>query len=262
MKKSLPVDLTSYDLLKTAAVLLMIADHVGEYLYPDCLWLRVVGRFAAPIWLFLIGYAATRERAPRLWVGCALLVAGNFMAGMPLLPLNILGTIIIARSVIDRLMARPGHIWLITAALFALAWPTALAFEYGSLALILAMTGYILRHRPEKAPAFFTVAALIYIISQVVYFGFDAAQGGVLTLGMIPCMIALARFAPRTYPTLTTRLPRPALGVLRLCGRRTLEIYVVHLLLLKIAGMVYFPERFPAFDLKITPPALQGLLAD
>ncbi len=49
MNKILPRDLTSYDLLKTLAVILMIIDHVGHHFFPDEMWFRVVGRLCVPI---------------------------------------------------------------------------------------------------------------------------------------------------------------------------------------------------------------------
>ena len=55
MDKALPKNITSYDLFKTLALVLMIADHIGFYFYPNELWLRAFGRLSAPMWLFLIG---------------------------------------------------------------------------------------------------------------------------------------------------------------------------------------------------------------
>ena len=49
--------------LKIIAIVAMTIDHVGALLYPDALWLRVIGRLAMPIMTFLIveGYHNTRN---------------------------------------------------------------------------------------------------------------------------------------------------------------------------------------------------------
>ena len=41
--RKLPQELTSYDLLKTLAVVTMIIDHIGLYFFPDDVGWRIVG---------------------------------------------------------------------------------------------------------------------------------------------------------------------------------------------------------------------------
>ena len=65
--KTLPSSITSYDILKTFAVLTMIIDHIGLYFFPDEMWWRVIGRLSFPVWLFLIGYAQSRD-IPKLLI--------------------------------------------------------------------------------------------------------------------------------------------------------------------------------------------------
>jgi len=40
--------------LKLLALITMTVDHVGAYLLPDILWLRIIGRLAFPIYAFMI----------------------------------------------------------------------------------------------------------------------------------------------------------------------------------------------------------------
>src|SRR5687768_12599522 len=106
MKKTLPKDITSYDLWKTFAVIFMVFDHVGFYFHPDEMGWRIAGRLCVPVWFFLIGYARSRDIGPRLWLGAGILVVANAVAGMAVLPLNILATMIIIRISIDAIMDR------------------------------------------------------------------------------------------------------------------------------------------------------------
>ena len=44
------------DLLKLIAIISMIIDHLGLYFFPEIIELRVVGRYAMPIFGFFVGY--------------------------------------------------------------------------------------------------------------------------------------------------------------------------------------------------------------
>ena len=49
-----------YDRLKVLAVITMIIDHLGYYIFPEDLYLRLIGRIAFPIFLFLVGFYSNR----------------------------------------------------------------------------------------------------------------------------------------------------------------------------------------------------------
>lgn len=50
--------------LKIVAIVTMLLDHIGVYLYPSVEWLRIVGRISLPIFAYMIseGCAYTRHR--------------------------------------------------------------------------------------------------------------------------------------------------------------------------------------------------------
>ena len=62
-----PAPVTTTDLLKLAGLAFVFADHFGLFFAPDEEWWRVVGRAAAPIFFFLIGFARTRT-IPMSWL--------------------------------------------------------------------------------------------------------------------------------------------------------------------------------------------------
>lgn len=246
MSKPLPPVLTSYDFLKATALLLMVVDHIGYYFYPDDLWFRVVGRFSAPIWLFLVGYARSRDLSPRMWIGALTLVVANYVVGMALLPLNILFTIIICRLAIDPVMTlvrrNPKALYPIATGLFFLTFAAFAIFEYGTAALLIVMTGYIVRNRGNLSMSnndvlqFAGVAALMYACIEVftfMQFGKYGMMG--VAVGLLGLVLFLTKFRPYEYPDITHSLPRPVTGFIRLMGRRTLEFYVLHLVIFKAA---------------------------
>jgi hypothetical protein len=260
MKNKLSANLTSYDLLKAAAVIIMIADHVGYYFYPEELWWRAVGRIGFPIWFFLVGYARGRDFSPKLWIGALLLVGANIIAGLSIFPLNALFTIILIRLVIDPLMkgaSRNAEVFLVVSTiLLFLILPSYMATEYGTQGIITAMFGYILRNRPTipgfksdtaLASGFCLFTILNFIGIQQLIFGFDMAQMLFLFTGTFVVCTILYFFEPVDFPKLTSLTPELIRAGIQFMGRRTLEIYVAHLILFKFLGMLTQPERFRLF---------------
>ena len=80
--KTLSRNITSYDMLKTAAVVLMIIDHIGYFFFPEMPIFRALGRLCVPIWMFLVGYARTREISRELWIGGVILAVSKMAVGL------------------------------------------------------------------------------------------------------------------------------------------------------------------------------------
>ncbi|PZQ47848.1 MAG: hypothetical protein DI551_02475 [Micavibrio aeruginosavorus] len=238
------VNLTSYDLLKAAALLLMVVDHAGFYFMPDELWPRAIGRLSAPIWIFLVGYAQSRDLSPKLWIGMLILVLSNFATGEAVLPVNILGTIIFCRVLLDPVMnivrAKPQSLYPIAFLFFLAGVPVGLFLEYGAAIFLIAMAGYMVRNR-DNLPfrwndilQFCAIAMVVHGFYQLGYyfFSFDLIYKIVIGAALLVLMLGvLVRFAPKEYPALTEKLPAPAVWVIQFCGRRTLEFYVAHILI-------------------------------
>ncbi len=256
-------DITSYDLLKTFAVIFMLIDHTGHYFFEGDLWWRVAGRMCVPVWFFLIGYARSRDLGPRLWVGAVVLVLVSGVTGENMLPVNILGTMLVVRLVIDQVMLRSqAHeqaLWQVSVFLFLLSFPTSYLFEYGSLAIIMAMFGWLVRHQYEYPQGvqqthyyfFFAYAAFIFL--QVIAFDFRGNEVIVLAGGILAIMFLLMFFRPVTFPGTGQGVKGVLLAPVRFMGRWTLEIYVVHLVFLKFLGSILYPDRFVLFSWRLLP---------
>ncbi len=258
--KTLPSSVTSYDLLKTLAVLLMLVDHVGFYFYPDNEWFRVVGRMSFPIWFFLVGYARSREISLPLVAGAVILTVANFVAGMPILSLNVLVTIMLIRLALDPLMhyARQGRAALaqVMTVLLLLALPSGIFLEYGTIGLAFAMFGYIVRHRDDVTRdmggrdvvfAFMAACYIGYGLLQQAVFGFSVDAFPVMGAGVLVICLLLMRFRPVVYVAASARIPAPLSAPVRWMGRHTLAIYVIHLLAFKAAAAILYPDRYPLF---------------
>jgi hypothetical protein len=256
--KSLPKSLTSYDFLKTFAVLTMIIDHIGYYFFPEQLEWRIVGRMSMPVWMFLIGYARSREITPLLWLGGGLIIIGDVVAGMPLLALNILFTIIVVRLVLNPLMdvatMNRQTMFMIIVTLAILVLPTVFIMDYGTQALLVAMLGYMVRNQQklgfsnEAIMAFMGVVFIIYMSYQKLIIGFNTPEAFTTGAGVLLVFIALTQFKSVTFPEITEKMPHIFVSLFQLMGRYTLEIYVAHLLLFKALGLITDPERYQLFN--------------
>lgn len=263
MQKTLPRELTSYDLLKTAAVVLMVIDHVGAYFIPDILWMRLAGRLCVPVWFFLIGYARSRDMGPHLWIAALVLIVSDFVAGMTIFPLNILVTILLVRLVLDpymKIVSRHGILfWAGGFFLLFLAPPTLMVVDYGTQGLILAVFGHVVRATQDdarkRAVRLFPCllfSAIAYTMMQWMVFGLPVMAGLILLAGTVAVLLILSDFRPAVFPHVPAFVARP----LQFIGRHTLAIYVGHLLAIKALALWLLPQSFHLLGWSLFPWAL------
>ena len=238
-------DITAHDLLKSFAVVIMIADHIGYYFFPDNLWWRAVGRTGFPIWFFLAGHSAGRDISPRLLYGGVVLVVANVIVGLPLLPLNALFSIMLIRKTLDRLMISlqsARWLWTGLAILLALFLPSQALFEYGTVAFMFAIFGCMVRRGADGGysrqiiRAYMLAIGLIFLASMQISFGFSQAQFFLMAAGTMAVCVILSDFKSKSYPIWSEKLPNGVLWLFGFGGHRTLEIYVVHLLIFKASA--------------------------
>lgn len=263
MARNLTSNITSYDLLKTFAVLIMLTDHIGAYffheVYPDDLWWRAVGRIGFPVWFFLVGYARGRDIPPKLIGGALVLLAANVVVGMPLFPLNALVSMIIIRLVLENLTARMlknrHELWVGACMLTVLAVPTNYMFEYGTLGIITAIFGFMVRNREQIANnklvvSYMMFSLAVFVFYQQYFFNFTMPQFVFVAVGTAIVRCVLFYFQPLEFPVLTQRCSRISVAFIQLCGRYTLEIYVIHLFIFKIVSLASGAEGLAFMSLR------------
>lgn len=250
MKKQLTPYLTSYDFLKFTALALMVVDHIGAYFTdPEDMWMRAIGRMSAPIWMFLVGYAQSRDFSTRMWVAIIFMTVAGFAMGAPILPLHILATILACRVLVDPVMAavrrNPKSLYPMAFIAFVLTVPTAGFLEYGSEVFLMVMFGYMMRHADtlpmtkSQIMQFGLVATASHIFYQtLVFFSFSTPQMLLVVVGLLAVTyLVLANFRPYEYVRLTEKMPRPLTLLIQLGGRRTLEFYALHVVIFKAVSM-------------------------
>lgn len=241
-RPDLPQDLTTIDYMKATAIVLMVIDHVGWLLFPEIDWLRVLGRMCVPLWFFLIGYARARDVPGRWLVAGLILMAASMLVGIPPIPLSVLFTMALIRLTIDpfwRFVAqKPVYFWWIIILLGFFGYATDMLLEYGTMGFLLALNGYVVRYREEVAEKLGAqIPQQLMIVSLVIFgaieclkFGFPLLQSMVVAAGFIGLYFVMQGFAVKTLPGTGAGAQAP---LVRFLGRYTLEIYVIHLLILK-----------------------------
>ncbi len=269
MIKTLPKELTSYDLIKALAIILMIVDHVGHHFYPDEMWFRVVGRLCLPIWFFLIGYAKTTEIPKKLWIGAGVVAASAIISGQFLLPLNILFTIIVLRLLRGATVAGCFYsldgmrgMFLILAFLI---YPTSVLFEYGTGAMFFVLIGYYLRNKntinkdidPKYVKIFAALSLLLFYVVQGINLPYILPEQTVfMFVGFAFIGFMLWNFKPVIYTKADKYIAPSVIKFIQFLGRRTLEIYVAHILLFRAICMYLYPDKYGFLDWNYVPSSV------
>lgn len=269
-RKSLPKELTSYDLLKALAVLLMVCYSVGRVFYPDEMWLRVPGELGLPIWFFLIGYAKNDDVPKSFWLGAGIVFVLSLVSGQYVLPLNILFTLAIFRFcrafVVRYGLYSAESLRGMFFILLLSSFPSGVFLEYGTLGLLMVLVGFMARRKESLYEHIEKKYVLLYV--GAAFFFFYLFQGIqmpyltwmqmlVLTLGYVCMALVLWRFEPIVFTDARKIMAGSFIKLFQFMGRYTLEIYVVQMILLYGAGMYLFPERFSFWAWKgINPEVL------
>ncbi len=223
------------DLLKFIAIITMIIDHLGLYWFPDIMEMRIIGRYAMPLFMFFAGYNFKHR------MNFYILLAGTvtyaistiFIHGF-MLEANILISIFLGQiylyffhKYLSSLTI--GYVHFI---ILASLWPwTKNLTDYGSLSIALMIIGYMVKVNAIRC----NLAALIVgfcsaLHSYVNFYGFfnDAELIFSAFVGLL------------IYVSLRCGNFSNVIAVnLRIISRYSLQIYVVHLLIIEFVWRYY-----------------------
>jgi hypothetical protein len=144
----------------------MFVDHAGYFLLGNAPAFRAICRGAAPIFLFLAGFASSYRFKWDIFALAALMSVSDFLLAGHLRTQNILFTILLSRAVFawlersDRRIEHPYEWYIGSLALFM----SVFIVQYGSFGFLFAISGYLKRHRqyyPEALPRYFLIASFV-----------------------------------------------------------------------------------------------------
>lgn len=139
-----------YDYLKVLALLTMIIDHVGYFLYEDVIRLRIIGRIAFPLFLLLVGYNGSYT--PKKWLRIsAIAIQGAIIllyrqGSIPDAAINILLAILLTKLILSRLTKQSltRQIIIFVLSIACIPFFTS-SMDYGTLPLAFALLGWWMR---------------------------------------------------------------------------------------------------------------------
>lgn len=226
---------STHDLLKAAAIIIMIIDHIGHYFFPEMLWLRTVGRLGTPVWFFFAGYAKP-SRTPWILIQLAvLMMLTDLITHSSVLPFNTLVSVIMCRYfVTTQVVTQPPSPSNLFFAVFValIFWPVAVfLFEYNSVALLFAIAGYYCRNYGQTilSLAALTIAGIFFIVMQIINFHFTVWQGLFLIPPTIFFCVVLYRMKGETFHSIGI-LSKPV----NFFSRNSHYLYAVHVIIFQL----------------------------
>ncbi len=237
----------TFDALKTFALFAMLADHAGMFLWPDCLWLRLIGRLAFPAFFFaissrsdIVAYAVAMLAIEMLW---------NF----PVFPLGILVSVVFSRAVMrwilrfePHMRAQPLMVVLIGCVYHLIA---VFMIDYGFFGTLFILCGYWVRTQTAaKNTGLFVYATFfMHTLFQIFSLEFTSLQIALLIVMMGAEAWIFLRFRLcklPTYAVFYAAIP----NALKFISRYSLELYVAHYLLLMGLDHALHPEAHTQFQ--------------
>lgn len=230
---------TSYDLIKAVAILLMVIDHFGYFFFPEQLPLRLIGRGSAPLFFFLIGYSNS-QRINWAWpiYGAVLTLISYFNFHQYML--NILINFFCIRLIlIGWTQWQKKHpldfSWLLLAGLYIVLFMISIFayqyLEYGGEGLMFAITGLLARQKHPALDIWFALNLFTYYVMQNLVFGFykhppmNFLFFFILGMqGIVFCTFKNAKF----------EWSNPFRVVTQILARYSLEFYAIHLLFFEL----------------------------
>jgi len=222
--------LVRYDFFKFIAIFVMILDHLGAYFFTDVEFLRVVGRLAAPLFLFLVGYSGSARFSKEILIYAILLqIFHIYDSEWQDFRFNILFMILLLRYLNNFVkLASFANFWVIY--IFAIFYSVLVGFifEYGLFGLLFALLGVFVKANIPKARLYLASGAvcLLYAVYEAILFEFSNEMIFLLLLLLSVLAISIVNISYFEKSCLQSR-------VIKLAAKYALLIYFYH----KIAFM-------------------------
>lgn len=220
------------DLLKCFAILMMIIDHLGLYIFLENNTLRLIGRLAMPIFGFFAGYNFKGTPKLKILILGIILYIITTLLFKNFTTLNILISIFLGQCYIYSYSAQLvniKHNYLKIFILLLLSLVTTPLFDYGTLVIAVMVLGYIVNNSPKDLKVAVLLSVIFAMLTSMVLFDFSNWQVIVLVLFIILeyLIMTIKNFNDKIYLNIN------------IISRNSLYIYLVHLIILQYIFVRY-----------------------
>ena len=224
---------TTHDIIKAIAILAMAIDHIGYYFFPGHLWWRLCGRIAAPLFFFATGYVSSHKFKSNILIYGVLLSLITFFIEDKLF-LNILLNFVVIKFVLDHYdpnKTKGGLLLLLFIGLISITAFISPYFEYGCFGVLFAIGARLHAEKNPHGIYWLTATIMAYFAYESLAFAFFIEHKYEITFFMV-CLLMLISFY--FYQVRSWQIKQPLRTTILFLGRYSLEIYFIHLALLKL----------------------------
>lgn len=227
-----------YDYLKIIAIIAMIIDHIGFFLLPEYPILRLIGRFAFPVFLILVWFSQHYKRRRDICIGAILVQIPLIITGIQnnnpwLRTLNILWSIIIARTILSIIHTKKIYLKALTISIIILPFIEQLGhiFDYGVFAILFPIRGMLLAKKKINVITmiWWVILRTIFTMYTSQRFWFSDIQITTLMVGNIIIYITVLYLA---YENRTIKIKNTIDKIVLYIAQNSLYIYIIHLIIL------------------------------
>lgn len=222
------------DLIKLIAIILMVIDHLGLYIFPEMHFFRAIGRYSMPIFCFFAGYnLKNKARIEILVYGLALYAISVFLVFGKFVETNILVPIFLGQVYLILFQKQLDNFFIVCIHFIILAvlWSwTYFIFDYGTLVIAVMLLGFVARQKPQILPLTAAVASFVSIIHTHIIF-----KDFALIYAIISTFVAIS-----VYFSLTTIDYNRSISInITPITRKIALIYFMHLTIIELIWRYY-----------------------
>jgi hypothetical protein len=247
------ITINSYDIAKFLAIFVMIIDHLGFFFFPEYPVLRGVGRFAFPLFFFLIGYNYKDKTYYNLLIiGLFITVYRYFLSDFKLLDILISAFITqyFLKLVIKKNYLTKNNLYLILLSVAIWQVSSQFVFMYGFTCLLFAIAGYITKNQAQlniskQTINIFIIGSLIInYFSQIFFFGYKGDDFAIFACSFfLSSVILFAYFSSFKIYDVKIENKKIRNSILFL-ARNSMFVYWFHLALFIYLSVLLLPELY------------------